>query len=179
MDHSEDPSLPSENLPNQISSTVSPTYILEALGTPIPPQLLPTPVVEISTPNFASTVPYSSYSYGPFFNKYEPQPTDGLPVWPLHPDDCWDQVTGHPCPCCCLRCRDIPAHNPPPYVAPPSEKTMNPDYTPIFEPEDTFDSGPEDDINVNDHNTYQCLSRPSLHSGLRCQSSHLQRQVLA
>ena len=25
---------------------------------------------------------------------------------------------------------------------------MNPDYTPIFEPEDTFDSDPEDDINT-------------------------------
>ena len=54
MDNSEDPSLPAENLPNQISSTVSPTYILEALGAPIPPEILPTPVVTVPTPNFAS-----------------------------------------------------------------------------------------------------------------------------
>ena len=35
---SEDPSLP-----YQISTTVSPTYLLEALDAPIPPELLPTP----------------------------------------------------------------------------------------------------------------------------------------
>ena len=156
MDHSEDPSLPSENLRNQISSTVSPTYILEALGAPIPPELFPTPVFEIPTPNFASTVPYPTYPVGSLFNKYEPQPTDGLPVWPLHPEDCWDPVTGHPWPCCCRRCRDIPSHNIV-YVPLPSENSEEyneeeyeiPDYTPIFEPEDTFDSGPEDDININ------------------------------
>ena len=51
MNLSEDPSLPSENLPNRISSTVSPTYILEALGSPIPPELLPTPV-EVRCPDF-------------------------------------------------------------------------------------------------------------------------------
>ena len=77
MDLSEDPSsLPSENLRYQISS--SPTYILEALGA-IPPELLPTPVVEVPIPNFASTVLYQSYPVGSFFSKYEPQPTDGLP----------------------------------------------------------------------------------------------------
>ena len=68
MDHSEDPSLPSDNLPNQISSPVSPTYILEALGALISPELLPPPVVEIPTPNFASTVPWPTYPAGSFFN---------------------------------------------------------------------------------------------------------------
>ena len=43
----EDPSLPSETLPNQISSTVSPNYIVETLRSPFPPELLPTPVVEV------------------------------------------------------------------------------------------------------------------------------------
>ena len=157
MDHSEDPSLPSDNLPDQISSTVSPTYILEALGAPIPPELLPPPVVEIPTPNFASTISWPTYPDKPFFNKYEPQPTDGLPVWPLHPEDCWDPVSGHPWPCCCRRCRDIPAHNPPPYVAPPSENSEEYNeedyeievYTPTYYPEDTTNDGPDDDININ------------------------------
>ena len=80
MDLSDDPSLPSENLPYQISSTVSPTYILEALGAPIPSELLPTPGVEVPIPNFASTEPYQAFHVGSFFDKYEPQPTDGLTV---------------------------------------------------------------------------------------------------
>ena len=75
--HDEDPSLPSDILPYQVSSSVSPTYVLEALGAPIPPELLPTPVVEFLDPNFASTVPYPTYPAVSFFNKYEPQPTDG------------------------------------------------------------------------------------------------------
>ena len=95
MDHSEDPSLPMENLPNLISSTVSPTYILEAPGAPIPPELLPTPVAEVPILNLAST---ETFPIGSFFNEYEPQSTDGLPVGPLH---CWDPVTGHPWPCLC------------------------------------------------------------------------------
>ena len=52
---------------------------------------------------------------------------------------------------------DILAKNPPPYKAPPLEHSEEyneeeyeiPDYTPIFESEDTFDNGPEDDININ------------------------------
>jgi len=80
MDNSDYPSLPAENLPNQISSTVSPTYILEALGAPIPPEILPTPLVTFPTPNFTSTVPYKISPAESFFNKYEPQPTDSLPV---------------------------------------------------------------------------------------------------
>ena len=87
MDHSEDPYLPAENLPNRIPSTVSPTYIPVALGAPIPPDLLPIPVVEVPTLNLAIT---ETFPVGPFFNKYEPQLTDGFPVWPLHPEDCWD-----------------------------------------------------------------------------------------
>ena len=94
--HDEDSSLPSDSLPNQVSSTVSPTYILEALGAPIPPELVPNPVVQLPPPNFASTIPWPTYPVGSLFNKYEPQPTDGLPVWPLHPEDCWDPVTSHP-----------------------------------------------------------------------------------
>jgi len=47
-----------EDLSFFVSSTVSPTYILEALGAPIPPELHPTPVVELPTPNSASTIPY-------------------------------------------------------------------------------------------------------------------------
>jgi len=77
--HDEDSSLPSDNLPNQVSSTVSPTYILEALCAPIPPELIPNPVVQLPPPNFASTVPWPIYSTAASFNKYEPQPTDGLP----------------------------------------------------------------------------------------------------
>jgi len=81
MNNSDYPSLPLDNLPNQISSTVSPTYILEALDAPIHPEILPTPVVTVPTPNFASTVPYKIFYTESFFNKYEPQPPDGLPVW--------------------------------------------------------------------------------------------------
>jgi len=94
--HDHDSSLPSDSLPNQVSSTVSLTYILEALGAPIPSELLPTPAVELPTPNFASTVPYPTYPAESFFNKCEPQPTDGLPVWPLHPEDCGSlDILGH------------------------------------------------------------------------------------
>ena len=54
----DDPYLPMATIPDIMSSTVSSTYILETLGAPIPPALLHTPVVEVSIPNFASTVPY-------------------------------------------------------------------------------------------------------------------------
>ena len=80
-----DPYLPVATLHAIVSSTVSFTYIFEALCAPIPPSLLPTPVVEVPIPNFATTVLYPSYPVGSLFNKYEPQPTDGLPVWSLHP----------------------------------------------------------------------------------------------
>ena len=69
--HDEYSSLSSDSLPHQVSSTVSPTYILEALGAPILPELLPTPAVELPTPNFPSTVPYPSYTAESFFNKCE------------------------------------------------------------------------------------------------------------
>ena len=62
-------------------------------------ELLLTPIIDLPTPNFASTVSYQTYPAESFFNKYEPQPTDGLPVWPLHPEDCWDPFTDHPWPC--------------------------------------------------------------------------------
>ena len=54
--HAKDPSLPSDSLPYQFPSTASPTYILQALGAPIPPEILPTtttPVVEFPAPSFA------------------------------------------------------------------------------------------------------------------------------
>ena len=50
--HDEDSSLPSDSLPNQVSSTVSPTYILEALGAPIPPELVPNPLFNCLLPTF-------------------------------------------------------------------------------------------------------------------------------
>jgi len=97
-----------------------------------------------------------TYPAESFFNKYEPKTTDGLPVWPLHPEDCWDPVSGHPWPCICLRCRDIPSKNIV-YVPPPSEDSEEYNeedyeievYTPTYYPEDTTNDGPEDDININ------------------------------
>ena len=61
--HDQGSSLPSDSLPNQVSSTVSPTYILEALGAPTPPELLPTTVAVLTT-----TVSYPTYPAESFFN---------------------------------------------------------------------------------------------------------------
>jgi len=64
-------------LPDIMSSTESSISILETLGAPIPPALLHTPVIEVPIPNFATIAPYATYPAESFFDKYEPQPTDG------------------------------------------------------------------------------------------------------
>ena len=161
-----------------MSSTVSSTYILEALGAPIPPSFLFSWLEWLFR---TSQPPYPSYPVGSLFNKYEPQLTEGLRVWP------WRLLRpGHwpSCPCCCQRCRDIPSHNPPPYVEPSEdseeyyeEEYGFAEYTPIFEPEDTFENGPEDDETIN---TIKILANVSsaprciLDSGANCHETWLE-----
>ena len=88
-----DPSLPVETLPDPIMSfTVSFTHFVEAIGAPIPPALLHTPVVEAPiwspTPQpivFGTSCPTEKYE--PFPGKYRHQSTDHLPVWPVNIND--------------------------------------------------------------------------------------------
>ena len=74
-------------------------------------------------------------------------------------------------------------NNPPLYVAPSEhseeyneeEKYDFPDYTPIFEPEDIFENGPEDEANINTitiHTNVSLAPRYILDSGAT-HTSHL------
>jgi len=73
-----------------LSEDHSPPPISE-LSAILPPSVVKetTPLhVDIDPLQHETMTPYVPYPpAGAFFHMYAPQPTDGLPVWPFHPED--------------------------------------------------------------------------------------------